>query len=89
MYDDVPEYIKNFLMYMKNIQNRSKNTVKEYYYDLRNAFRFFKADLYNLDKSDLNKIDIVNIIGMVDIIYNITLPNVQRYLIFLSHNCYN
>ena len=55
MYDDVPEYIKNFLMYMKNIQNRSKNTVKEYYYDLRNAFRFFKADLYNLDKSDLNK----------------------------------
>ena len=46
-------------MYMKNIQNRSKNTVKEYYYDLRNAFRFFKADLYNLDKSDLNKIDII------------------------------
>lgn len=84
MYDDVPEYIKNFLMYMKNIQNRSKNTVREYYYDLRNAFRFFKADLYNLDKSDLNKIDIKDI--DINFIKKIKLNDMYNYLDYLSNN---
>ena len=65
MYDDVPLYIKNFLLYMKNIQNRSKNTVKEYYYDLRNAFRFFKRDLYRLNDKNLDEIDITDILKNV------------------------
>ena len=84
MYEDVPEYIRNFLMYMKNIQNRSKSTVREYYYDLRHAFRFFKADLYKLDKSELNNIDIIDI--DINFIKKIKLNDMYNYLDFLSNN---
>ena len=77
MYDDVPEYIKNFLMYMKNIQNRSKNTVKEYYYDLRNAFRFFKADLHNLDKSDLSK-TVVTMLNNTESLRVLSYPSMEE-----------
>ena len=84
MYDDVFDYLRNFLMYMKNIQNRSKTTVREYYYDLRNAFRFFKADLNHLDKTDLNQIDIRDI--DINFIKKIKLNDIYNYLDYLSNN---
>ena len=33
MYDDIPSYIEKFLEYMSGIKNRSKSTLKEYYYE--------------------------------------------------------
>ena len=42
MYDDIPDFLKEFLLYMQNIKNRSKSTIREYHYDLRDAFRFLK-----------------------------------------------
>ena len=41
-YDDLPEYCRDFLSYLETIQNRSVQTVNEYYYDLRMFLRFVK-----------------------------------------------
>lgn len=60
-YDDMPNIIRNYLIYMKTIKNRSKATVKEYYYDLRNIFRFIKRDRYNIKTDNLQEIDITDI----------------------------
>lgn len=83
MYDDIPEYIQNFLMYMKNIQNRSKMTVREYYYDLRHAFRFLKAHKGNLSKENLDEIDISNL--DINFLRQISLNDLYNYLDYLSN----
>lgn len=58
-YSDMPQilqdYLKNYLIITKN---RSKNTVNEYYYDLRDAFQFIKRDKYNIKVDDYKQIDI-------------------------------
>lgn len=88
MYDDVPVYIREFLQYMLNIKNRSKNTVNEYYYDLRYAFKFLK--LYKCDKIHTDKITEemlleANIKDLdVDFVKGIELNDLYEYLTFLS-----
>ncbi len=58
-YDDLPvilqDYLKNYLIITKN---RSKNTVNEYYYDLRDIFQFIKRDKYNIKIENYKEIDI-------------------------------
>ena len=51
MYDDIPNFLREFLLYMQNIKNRSQSTIREYHYDLRDTFRFLK--LYKMDKINL------------------------------------
>lgn len=82
MYEDVPFYIQDFLLYMENIKNRSKTTIREYYYDLRNAFRYLKKYKMKLKVENLNEIDITDI--DIDFIQKITLNDLYRYLGFLS-----
>ena len=55
MYDDIPNFLREFLLYMQNIKNRSQSTIREYHYDLRDTFRFLK--LYKLNKVKLNSIN--------------------------------
>ena len=61
-YSDMPQilrdYLKNYLIITKN---RSKNTVNEYYYDLRDAFQFIKRDKYNIKIDDYKLIDILDL----------------------------
>ena len=58
-FDDMPrilqDYLKNYLIITKN---RSKTTVKEYYYDLRDAFQFIKRDKYNIKVENFKEINI-------------------------------
>ena len=88
MYDDVPAYIREFLQYMLNIKGRSTNTVNEYYYDLRYAFKFLK--LYKIDKIKLDKIsnDMLNEANIkvldVDFVKSIELNDLYDYLTFMS-----
>jgi site-specific recombinase XerD len=42
LFNDAPQIIQEFLNYQLVIQNKSKNTVHEYYYDLRTFFRYLK-----------------------------------------------
>ena len=42
-YEQVPEIINEFLLYLGTVKNKSQNTIKEYYLDLRTFFRFLKV----------------------------------------------
>lgn len=89
MYDDLPNFVKDFLIYMQNIKNRSKSTIREYHYDLRDLFRFLK--LYKIDKIKFDNItdelidntDIVNL--NIDFIRKIELTDLYEYLNYLSN----
>ena len=89
MYEDIPNFIKEFLIYMQNIKNRSKSTIREYNYDLRDAFRFLK--LYKIDKVKFNSIsnelleetDITSL--DIDFVKKIELSDLYEYLNYLSN----
>ena len=42
---DNPEFLNEFLDYSASIQNRSKNSIKEYNYDLVHFFKFINIVL--------------------------------------------
>lgn len=75
--------IKDFLNYMETIKGKSRNTTKEYYYDLRMFFRFMKVyrKLVN-EGSEFENIDISDIDG--EFIKSITLSDLYSYMSFLS-----
>ena len=89
MYDDLPNFVKDFLIYMQNIKNRSKSTIREYHYDLRDLFRFLQ--LYKIDKIKFDNItdelidntDIVNL--NIDFVKKIELSDLYEYLNYLSN----
>ncbi len=89
MYDDVPNYLKEFLLYMQNIKNRSQSTIREYHYDLRYAFRFLK--LYKQDKIKFNDItdelientDITNL--DLKFLKSVELTDLYEYLNYLTN----
>ena len=31
MFDDIPNFLREFLLYMQNIKNRSQSTIREYH----------------------------------------------------------
>lgn len=83
-YDDIPNIIKKYLIYMQTIKNRSATTIREYYYDLRNIFRFIKKDKYNIKTEDLNEIDISDIDS--DFLRTLTLTDFYNYLYHMSND---
>ena len=80
-YEDMPNIIKEYLIYMRSIKNRSAATVKEYYYDLRNIFRYIKRDRLNIKTDNLEEIDITDI--DVDFLRNLGLPDFYNYLHYI------
>ena len=87
MFDDVPIYIQNFLEYMSGIKNRSNSTIKEYYYDLRYAFRYLKLlkSGYKDSKIDSELIEKTDISNMdIEFIKSIELDDLHKYLNYLS-----
>lgn len=57
--DEAPEIIKEFLLYVQNIQGKSEKTVDEYYRDLRTFFRYMlKQRKLVSDDIEINEIDI-------------------------------
>ena len=41
-FESAPQILRTFLSYIDTIKGKSKNTSKEYFYDLRTFFRFLK-----------------------------------------------
>lgn len=89
MYDEIPNFIREFLLYMQNIKNRSQSTIREYHYDLRDSFRFLK--LYKIDKIKLNQIDneLIENTDITDLdikfVKKIELTDLYEYLNYLSN----
>ncbi len=83
-YNDMPTIMKNYLIYMQTIKNRSSSTIKEYYYDLRNIFRYIKRDKYNIKTDNLEEIDIKDI--DINFLKNLTLTDFYNYLYYMSND---
>lgn len=80
--DELPLVVKDFLNYMETIKGKSKNTVKEYYYDLRLFLRFLKHHRNPDLETEFDKTDISDI--SIDLIRTVTLSDLYSYMSFLS-----
>ena len=85
MYDDVPKLVKEFILYMSTIKNRSKTTTREYYYDLRNVFRYLKCRKDKMKIRVIDDLDTVDVSDIdIDFIRNIELMDLYEYLGYLT-----
>lgn len=82
---EAPPVIRDFLTYHETIKGHSRNTVDEYYLDLRNFFRYLKIIRCTVPRATpLNEIDIRDI--DLDFVAAVTLAEVYDYLSFLSRD---
>ncbi|MGN0686498.1 MAG: tyrosine-type recombinase/integrase [Oscillospiraceae bacterium] len=80
-YDNAPQLLKDYLVYLQLVKNRSELTVLNYYTDLRSFFRFYKIKLGRAALSDdFTKIDITDITDAE--IKKVDLMLAQEFLIF-------
>ena len=87
MYEDVPKYISDFLEYMSGIKNRSNSTIREYYYDLRNTFKYLKLIKSGIkDKQITPELLEATDISSLDITFlkQLTLQDFHKYMNYLS-----
>ncbi|MCX7922892.1 MAG: tyrosine recombinase XerC [Clostridia bacterium] len=81
--NEAPVIVKDFLSYMETIKGKSKNTIKEYFYDLRMFFRFIKTSKNAIDKeTDFEQIDISDM--TIDDMKSVTLSDLYNYMSFVS-----
>lgn len=87
-YFDVPEPLSSFLIYIENIQGKSPNTAKSYYYDLSYFYKYLKfrkmPSRSDNDFSDIN-IDDVD----VSFLKSVDLSLVYEYMNFLNRELEN
>lgn len=79
-FDDVPVILKDYLNHML-IMGKSNSTVKEYYYDLKNFFKYIYAvvndlDIFNLKNISLDNFDENNL-------KNITTSDLREYIAYV------
>lgn len=79
-----PQLLRDFLSYHQTIQGHSKNTVDEYFLDLRTFFRYIKLDKGLVDrKTPLDQISIDDV--DLALIRSVSLTDIYSYLSFLSN----
>lgn len=77
---DEPLILTDFLNYISSVKSLSKNTVKEYYYDLSNFLKFIRLRKENLKAIAFDEID-TSIID-ADYIDKINLQDLYAYIAF-------
>lgn len=82
--EENPSYLNDFLDYMITIQNKSKNTVKEYNYDLATFLKYIKIHFHLTDEKDLKKIKYNDI--SINTIKKIKLEDLHSFLGYLTKN---
>ena len=82
--EENPPYLNDFLDYMITIQNKSKNTVKEYNYDLATFLRFIKMHFKLTDEADLKMIEFNDV--TIDTLKKIKLEDLHAFLGYLTKN---
>jgi site-specific recombinase XerD len=82
-YQDAPKVLRDFLNYIDTIKGKSKNTSKEYYYDLRTFLRFLKIN-NNLvsDSAPFDEITISDI--TVEMLSEVTLSDLYAYMAYVN-----
>lgn len=82
--EENPSYLNDFLDYMITIQNKSKNTVKEYNYDLATFLRFIKIHFKLTDENDLKEIKFNDV--TIDTLKKVKLEDLHAFLGYLTKN---
>ena len=83
-FNQLPPSAKEFLSYMLTIKGKSKNTVNEYFFDLRTFFRYMKQNRKMIDESiTFDKIPINDI--DLEFIKTITLTNLFDFLSYAAY----
>ena len=82
--EENPPYLNDFLDYMITIQNKSKNTVKEYNYDLATFLRFIKMYFKLTDETDLKIIEFNDV--TIDTLKKVKLEDLHAFLGYLTKN---
>lgn len=80
-YNELPEMVSEFLMYLGTVKNKSQNTIKEYYLDLRTFFRFIKLKRGLVENdTEFSDIDISDVDS--DIISSVTISDIYEFMNF-------
>lgn len=80
-YNELPEMIREFLMYLGTVKNKSQNTIKEYYLDLRTFFRFIKLSRGLVsDDTEFSDISISDI--DTELISSVTISEIYEFMNF-------
>ena len=82
--DDNPDFLNGFLDYMITIQNKSKNTVKEYNYDLATFLKFLKMHFHMTNETELENIKYNDI--DLQTISKVKLEDLHAFLAYLTNN---
>ena len=82
-YDDIPQIVRDFLMYIQVVRGESKITGEDYYFDLRTFFKFMKMRKLNISDTPFEKIDITDI--DINFIRAITLSDIYEFLFYLEN----
>lgn len=80
-YENNPNYLNSFINYSINIQNKSLNSVSEYYYDICNMLKYMKIHYKIVSEKDFNKITIKDV--SIRLLRKIQLNDLYDYLTFL------
>lgn len=84
-YGSAPQMLRTFLSYIDTIKGKSKNTSKEYFYDLRTFFRFLKIHNNLVDKNtNFEDISIDDI--TVKLLSKVTLSDLYEYMAYVNRN---
>ena len=82
---DAPQVLRDFLVYHETIRGHSKNTVDEYYLDLRTFFRYLKLSRGLVPRSA--ELEVISISDIdVPFISKVTLAEIYDFLAFLSRD---
>lgn len=77
-----PEYLTEYLFYLKVIKGRSERTVEAYYIDLRQFLRYLKMINSGISDVEFNKIEIKDV--PLEYLKNFTLNDAIEFLYFTS-----
>lgn len=78
-FEDVPVIMQDFLKnYLTVAKGRSALTVSEYYYDLRDIFKFVKRDKFNIKIEDYKELNISDL--DLDFFKSVTTDELYEYL---------
>lgn len=82
--EENPDYLNDFLDYMITIQNKSKNTVKEYNYDLATFLKFIKMHFKLTDEKNIKNIKYKDV--TIETLNRVKLEDFHAFLAYLTKN---
>ena len=84
-YNEIPNIISEFLVYLGTVKNKSQNTVNEYFLDLRTFFRFIKVRRGMIDDDfEFSNISIKDV--DIELVRSVTVTDIYEFMNFSITN---